>query len=208
MVVVIDEGLDLCLVVTGQKVVLKQDAALQGLVPPLDLVLCLGLLTAFSPQQSELGPRRPFLALYMCFFCVPLLVLDGDVARFDICGHNDALWVTVAPAPGQPGTWRTSQPNGTVHRSANQIVSYDYIIWLQTISVRERIQTSFGALDHTVLQFQVCILAILVALLGGTPLTARVIRVIMRDTASFPRWKVSMGIFKTWKQPRGNTPGR
>ena len=55
MVVVIDEGLDLRLVVTGQKVVLKQDAALQGRVRPLDLVLCLGLLTAFSPQQTNMS---------------------------------------------------------------------------------------------------------------------------------------------------------
>ena len=41
MVVVLDEGLDLGLEVTGQEVVFQQDAVLQGLVPALDLALCL-----------------------------------------------------------------------------------------------------------------------------------------------------------------------
>jgi hypothetical protein len=39
LVIVLDEGLDLGLKVTGQEVVFEQDAVLQGLVPALDLAL-------------------------------------------------------------------------------------------------------------------------------------------------------------------------
>ena len=39
VIVMTDEGPDLRLKVTGQIIVLKQDAVLQGLVPPLDLAL-------------------------------------------------------------------------------------------------------------------------------------------------------------------------
>jgi hypothetical protein len=44
MVVVFDEGTDLSLKVTGQKVVFKQYRVLQGLVPALDFALGLRLI--------------------------------------------------------------------------------------------------------------------------------------------------------------------
>ncbi len=44
MVVMLDEGRDLPLEVVGQIVILEQDAVLQGLVPALDLALCLGMV--------------------------------------------------------------------------------------------------------------------------------------------------------------------
>ena len=43
VVVVLDEGRDLALEVTGQEVVLEQDPVLEGLVPALDLALGLGM---------------------------------------------------------------------------------------------------------------------------------------------------------------------
>ena len=50
VVIVLDERLDLLLQVTGQEVVLQEDAILQGLVPALNLALCLGM---------EWGDQRP-----------------------------------------------------------------------------------------------------------------------------------------------------
>ena len=44
VVVSIDEGADLRFQVSGQVVVLQQDAILQGLVSALDLALCLGMV--------------------------------------------------------------------------------------------------------------------------------------------------------------------
>jgi len=44
MIVVIDEGFDLSFEVTGQKVVLQQDAVLQGLMPSFDLALGLRVI--------------------------------------------------------------------------------------------------------------------------------------------------------------------
>ena len=44
MVVVVDEGLNLCFEITWQEVVFQQDAVLQGLVPAFDLSLCLGMI--------------------------------------------------------------------------------------------------------------------------------------------------------------------
>ena len=41
IIVMLDEGLDLLLKITGQEVVLQQDAILQGLMPALDLALSL-----------------------------------------------------------------------------------------------------------------------------------------------------------------------
>src|SRR5690606_17194572 len=43
MVVMLNEGVDLGLEVTGQEVVLQQDAVLEGLAPALDLALGLGM---------------------------------------------------------------------------------------------------------------------------------------------------------------------
>ena len=44
MILVIDEGFDLGFEITRQEVVLQQDAVLQGLMPPLDLALRLGMV--------------------------------------------------------------------------------------------------------------------------------------------------------------------
>ena len=44
VVVVIDEGFDLGLKITGQEVVFKQNTVLQGLMPTLDLALGLGMI--------------------------------------------------------------------------------------------------------------------------------------------------------------------
>ena len=44
MVVVVDEGFDLGFKITGQEVVFKQDAVLQGLMPAFDLALGLGMI--------------------------------------------------------------------------------------------------------------------------------------------------------------------
>ena len=43
LVIVLNERLDLLLEVPGQEVVLQEDAVLQGLVPALNLALCLGM---------------------------------------------------------------------------------------------------------------------------------------------------------------------
>ena len=44
VVVVIHEGFDMSFKITGQEVVFKQDAAFQGLMPPLDLALGLRMI--------------------------------------------------------------------------------------------------------------------------------------------------------------------
>ena len=53
MIMVFDEGLDLGFEIAGQKVVLQQDAVLQGLVPALDFAL--GLWMAWgAPHVAQL----------------------------------------------------------------------------------------------------------------------------------------------------------
>ena len=44
MVIVPDEGSDVCLKITGQEVVFEQDAVLQRLMPSLNLALCLWMI--------------------------------------------------------------------------------------------------------------------------------------------------------------------
>ncbi len=44
VVVMFDKGADLALEVSGQEVMLEQNTVLHGLVPPLDLALCLGVV--------------------------------------------------------------------------------------------------------------------------------------------------------------------
>ena len=44
VIVVLDEGVDLPLEISGQIIVVEQDAVLQGLVPTLDLSLGLGMI--------------------------------------------------------------------------------------------------------------------------------------------------------------------
>src|SRR5215208_5469160 len=44
MIVVLDEGGDLPFEIAGQVVILEQDAVLEGLVPALDLALCLRVI--------------------------------------------------------------------------------------------------------------------------------------------------------------------
>ena len=55
VVIVRDEGVDLPFEITGQIVVVEQDAALQGLVPTLDLALGLR-----CPSSDDLRPIRYF----------------------------------------------------------------------------------------------------------------------------------------------------
>ncbi len=76
VVVVLDEGLDLSLEITGQEVVFQQDAVFQGLVPALDLALCLGVTRG---------------AAYMAHF--PGLDVCGQFAR-DVAG------AVIAEQPG------------------------------------------------------------------------------------------------------------
>ena len=44
VIVMIDEGFDLGFEITGQEIVFQQDAVFQGLVPPLDFSLGLGMI--------------------------------------------------------------------------------------------------------------------------------------------------------------------
>jgi hypothetical protein len=74
VVIVGDEGLDLRLEVAGQVVVLEQNAVLQGLVPTLDLALCLGVLALC------LGVAGRAADMVDCLFVQPLRQLAGDVA--------------------------------------------------------------------------------------------------------------------------------
>jgi hypothetical protein len=59
VVVVIDEGVDLGLEITGQVIVLEQDAVLQGLVPALDLALGLGM-EGRAPDVPDGAVLKPF----------------------------------------------------------------------------------------------------------------------------------------------------
>ncbi len=55
VVVVLDEGLDLRFEITGQEVVLQQDAVFQGLVPALDLALGLGMHRSAAHMAHLVG---------------------------------------------------------------------------------------------------------------------------------------------------------
>ena len=55
VVVVLDEGMDLLFEVTGQVVVVEQDAVLQGLVPALDLALGLRVVGRASHMIHALA---------------------------------------------------------------------------------------------------------------------------------------------------------
>lgn len=55
MVVMLDEGADLGLEVSGQEVVFQQDAVLEGLVPALDLALGLGTHRSAPNMAHALG---------------------------------------------------------------------------------------------------------------------------------------------------------
>jgi len=52
VVIMLDEGFDLGLKVTGQEVIFEQDAILEGLMPALDLAL--GLPRRASPRDGAL----------------------------------------------------------------------------------------------------------------------------------------------------------
>ncbi len=60
VIVVLDEGLDLGFEVAGKKVVFQQDAVFQGLVPALDLALCLRVTrgTAYMAHLPVLNVFR------------------------------------------------------------------------------------------------------------------------------------------------------
>ena len=68
MIVVRDEGLDLGFEITGQVVVLEQDAFLQGLMPSLDLSLGLRMIGSAAGV-----PHVPLVE--------PVGQVAGDVAR-------------------------------------------------------------------------------------------------------------------------------
>ena len=55
VIVVLDEGRDLAFEVSGQEVVLQQDAVFQGLVPALDLALGLGMERGAANMAHVLG---------------------------------------------------------------------------------------------------------------------------------------------------------
>jgi hypothetical protein len=65
MIVMIDERFNLCFQVCREEVVLQQDAVLQGLVPSLDLALCLRMIWRTSDMShfliiqpfDQLNPR-------------------------------------------------------------------------------------------------------------------------------------------------------
>ena len=63
MIVVLDEGCDLCFQIAGQIIVLQQDAVLQGLVPALDFALGLGMIGRSTDMAHALlvQPLRQFL---------------------------------------------------------------------------------------------------------------------------------------------------
>ena len=62
MIVMIDECVDLRFEVCWKKVVLQQDAVFQGLVPSLDLALCLRVIWR-SPDVSYFLITQPFSQL-------------------------------------------------------------------------------------------------------------------------------------------------
>ena len=57
VVIVIDESADLAFKVSGQVIVFQQDAVFQGLVPTLDLALCLGMIGGLHGHASCRGLR-------------------------------------------------------------------------------------------------------------------------------------------------------
>src|SRR3977135_4054457 len=59
VVIVRDEGVDLPFEITGQIVVFEQDAALQGLVPTLDLSLSLGMIRCSAHMLHALVLEPP-----------------------------------------------------------------------------------------------------------------------------------------------------
>lgn len=68
VIIVVDEGVDLGLKVTGQKIVFEQDAVLEGLVPALDLALGLGMHRGAADMVHAIGAD-------------PLGQFIGDVTR-------------------------------------------------------------------------------------------------------------------------------
>ena len=62
MIVMIDERLNLRFQVGRKEVILKQDAVLQGLVPSLDLALCLRVIWC-TPDVSHFPVVQPFSQL-------------------------------------------------------------------------------------------------------------------------------------------------
>ena len=58
VIVVLDEGLDLGLEVTGQEVVFQQDAVLQGLVSSFNLALGLGVVRC-APDSAHALVLQP-----------------------------------------------------------------------------------------------------------------------------------------------------
>jgi hypothetical protein len=57
VIVVIDKDRDLSRKITWQKVVFHQNAVFQGLMPPLDLFLHLGMVAEFVGDQDRLQEK-------------------------------------------------------------------------------------------------------------------------------------------------------
>ena len=71
MIVVINERLDLCLQICREEVVLQQDAVFQGLMPSLDLALCLRV----ARRMSLMALSAP--VCLVCDFCLIVMTRKG-----------------------------------------------------------------------------------------------------------------------------------
>ena len=83
VVVMIDEFRDAVFEIAGQVVVLQQDAVLEGLMPTLDLALCLGMIWRATdvPYWSRTGRSSRMLLLLSPFVCWPRLRPVSPVRR-------------------------------------------------------------------------------------------------------------------------------
>ena len=83
VVVMIDEFRDAVFEITGQVVVLQQDPVLEGLMPTLDLALCLGMIWRAKdvPFWSRTGRWSPMLQSHSPPVCSRLLRPVSPVPR-------------------------------------------------------------------------------------------------------------------------------
>ena len=80
VVIVLDEGVDLPFKIAGQVVVVEQDAALQGLVPTLDLALGLRVIRRPTHMLHTLMGRFP-VTLYKEQW-LKLLDMSAEIRAF------------------------------------------------------------------------------------------------------------------------------
>ena len=83
VVVMIDEFRDAVFEIAGQVVVLQQDPVLEGLMPTLDLALCLGMIWRATdvPYWSRTGRSSRMLLLLSPLVCWPRLRPVSPVPR-------------------------------------------------------------------------------------------------------------------------------